>query len=100
MQKHGKHELPQESRATGAIKLGTAAAGKATEYGVHLAYTGGDWEKAYDNMGGAYPLLRSRAIRSAMSLLCFVIPGALISAMHSPSEAPFSLYALKNTFQV
>ena len=36
----------------GAMKLGTAAAGKATEYGVHLAYAGGDFEKAYDNMGG------------------------------------------------
>ena len=52
MQKLGKHELPQGSRATGAMKLGTAAAGKATEYGVHLAYAGGDFEKAYDNMGG------------------------------------------------
>jgi len=46
MQKLGKHELPQGGRATGAMKLGTAAAGKATEYGGHLAYTGGDWEKA------------------------------------------------------
>ena len=54
MQKLGKHELPQGSHATGAMKLRTAAAGKASEYGVHLAYTGGDWEKAYDNMG-TYP---------------------------------------------
>jgi murein DD-endopeptidase MepM/ murein hydrolase activator NlpD len=39
----------------GAIKLGTAAAGKAVEYGTHAAYSlaqGGTLMDAYDNMGG------------------------------------------------
>lgn len=35
-----------------AINLGVSAAGKTAEYATYLAYAGGDFSKAYDDMGG------------------------------------------------
>jgi len=35
-----------------AINLGVSAAGKAAEYATYLTYAGGDFSKAYDDMGG------------------------------------------------